>query len=74
MANDPAIDEIRRIRHEISREAGHNLRRLKKTFELLESQFARPPVDHGGRRTARCTAGKSADLRVEDLSSPPGER
>ncbi|MFN0197796.1 MAG: hypothetical protein ACKVT0_13710 [Planctomycetaceae bacterium] len=50
MTNDPTIDEIRRIRHEISRDAGHDLHRLKKTFELLESQFARPPVDHGGRR------------------------
>jgi hypothetical protein len=50
MPHDPAMEEVRRVRHEISREAGHDLRRLKATFALLESQFQRPPVDHGAQR------------------------
>ena len=75
MTNDPAIDEIRRIRHAISREAGHDMHRLKKTFERLESQFDRPAVDYGRRRTSRCTGtGKLGKLPVENLSSPTGER
>lgn len=73
MPKDPTIDEIRRIRHEISREVGHDLHRLKNSFELLESQFKRLPVDHGGWRTIRSTgAAKSAELPVENLSPPRG--
>ena len=56
MIPDPAIDEIRRIRHDISREAGHDLRQLKSLFSTLEAQFARPPIVHNGERTShRCT-------------------
>ena len=73
MPSDPTIDEIRRIRHEISREVGHDLHRLKNSFELLESQFQRPPVDHGGRRIIQSTgAAKSTELPVENLSPPSG--
>lgn len=75
MSNDPTIDEVRRIRREISREVDHDLHRLKAVFEMLESQFERPPVDHGGRRVIHCNdAVNSGDLPIEDLSSPAGER
>ena len=53
MIPDPAIDEIRRIRHDISREAGHDLRQMKSLFSALEAQFARPPIVHDGERTGR---------------------
>ena len=73
MINDPAIAEIRRIRHEISREAGHDLRNLKKTFALLETQFERPSVDYGGRRAIRCTeAAKQAASAMDSQLSPSG--
>jgi len=48
---DPTIDEIRRVRHEIFRETGHDLHKLKETYAALEPQFKRPPIDFGGRRT-----------------------
>ena len=50
MTKDTAIDEIRRVLHEISHEVGHNLRRLKNTFEQLQTQFQKPPVEYGGKR------------------------
>ena len=55
MTPDPTIDEIRRVRHVISRESGHDIRMLKETFATLEAQFERPPIDHGARRTKACT-------------------
>ena len=51
MIPDPAIDEIRRIRHDISREAGHDLRQMKSLFSALESQFSRPPLVLDRERT-----------------------
>lgn len=75
MTPDPTIDEVRRVRHEISRESGHDLRRMKKAFTALEAQFARPPVDHSGRRIIQCTAAtQSGRDAVENLSSPPADR
>ncbi len=70
MTPDPSIDEIRRVRHEISRESGHDLRQLKETFAALESQFKRPPVDHGCRRSIRSTGVvESGNLAVNNRSS-----
>jgi hypothetical protein len=68
--NDPAIDEIRRIRHEISREAGHDLRNLKRTFAMLETQFQRPSVDFGGRRTIPLTETATQAVSPTVISSP----
>jgi len=66
MTPDPTIDEIRRVRHEISRESGHDIRRLKETFATLEAQFERSPVDHGIRRTKACTgAAVGASSKIE---------
>jgi hypothetical protein len=42
---DPPIDEVRRVRHAISLEVGHNLRQWKSTFAALEAQFKRPVID-----------------------------
>ena len=75
MTSDPAIDEIRRIRHEISQEVDHDLHRLTETFALLESQFKRPPIDRGGRRLVRGSGaakplGSAAGTHVMRASSP----
>ncbi len=51
MTPDPTIDEIRRIRHEISREVGHDLRLMKDQFAELEARFTRPSIDRDGQRT-----------------------
>lgn len=53
MTTDPVIDDIRRVRHEISLAVGHDLHKLKDTFAQLEAQFARPPLDYGKERTTR---------------------
>lgn len=78
MIPDPTIDEVRRVRHEISRESGHDLRRMKTAFTALEAQFARPPVDYSGRRTIRCNAaakpGDKESEAVESPSSPPADQ
>ena len=55
MIPDPTIDAVRRVRHEISRDAGHDLRKLKEAFAKLEAQFERPAVDYGGHRTIQVT-------------------
>jgi hypothetical protein len=71
MSIDPAIDEIRRVRHEISREVDHDPHRLKATFSELESQFERPAIDYGGRRAIRSTgATKAGESAAEDRTSP----
>ena len=75
MTPDPTIDAIRRVRHEISQEVGHDFHRLKSTFAALEAQFKRPPVDYGGQRKARCAAPEPAGvLAGNDQSSGPGDR
>ena len=66
MTPDPTIDEIRRVRHEISQEFGHDLQKLKETFAALKSQFQRPAVDYSGRRTIHCDgAAESGDRGLE---------
>ena len=67
MIPDPTIDAIRRVRHEISRDAGHDLRKLKETFAKLEAQFERPVVDYGGHRTIQVTNEVNA-VDIELLS------
>lgn len=37
---DPIIDEIRRVRHEISREVGHDMRKLLPRLRELEAKFS----------------------------------
>jgi hypothetical protein len=37
---DPALEAIRRVRHEISEELGHNPRRLLDYHRRLEAQYA----------------------------------
>ena len=70
MIPDLAIDEIRRIRHEISREAGHDLRQMKSLFSALESQFSRPPLVLDRGRTCHLCPAEIAPAGY--LISDPG--
>jgi hypothetical protein len=75
MTTDPVIDEIRRVRHQISLAAGHDLRRLKETFTQLEAQFDRPALDYGKERNTRDeAAAKLGEFASENQSSPSGDR
>ncbi|MFW6162770.1 MAG: hypothetical protein ACODAJ_08350 [Planctomycetota bacterium] len=40
MKPDPAIEEIRAVRHRISAEHGHDTRRLVKHYQEMEKQYA----------------------------------
>ena len=75
MTPDPTIDALRRVRHEISQEVGHDAHQLKATFAILEAQFTRPPVDYGGQRLARGVAKEPAGvLAGNEPSSGPSDR
>jgi len=39
MMSDYEIDEVRRIRHEISAEHGHDLRKLAEHYHILENEL-----------------------------------
>jgi len=57
--HDPPIDEIRRIRHEISKEIGTNLDDLVERYSEMESRFSKPAVTQPKRQTESCIeAGK----------------
>lgn len=68
--NDPHIEEIRRVRHLVSREVGHDLHKLMILFTKLEGRFSRPSVDYGSRRTSESSG--FADNLVPDGVSTPG--
>ncbi len=70
--NDPHIEEIRRVRHLVSSEVGHDLRKLKTLFTKLEGRFSRPTVDYGARRATE--SPEAAENAVPDGVSFPGAR
>lgn len=47
MKPDPIIDEIRRVRHEMSAEFGHDPRRAFEFFQDLQRREKRPVVNYG---------------------------
>ncbi len=67
--NDPHIEEIRRVRHLVSGEVGHDMHKLKTLFTELEGRFSRPSVDYGARRTSEST-GAADNVVPDDVSSP----
>ncbi len=72
---DPTIDELRKVRREISAEIGPELTGLVDRYTKMESRFNRPPLTPKHRRTIRCTeAAKLGDSPVENQSSPLGDR
>ena len=56
--NDPLIDEIRRVRHEISDELGPDLAGFVEHYAEIETRFVKPaPLgkDHKSERTKKIT-------------------
>jgi len=74
--NDPVIDEVRRVRREISDEVGSNLQSLIDRYCDLDTRFEKSPLTRKDRRTIECTgAAKSSRIEaVDDQSSPPCDR
>lgn len=46
--SDAPIDEVRRVRHLISGEVGHDLHKLKAEFTKLQERFERPAIEITG--------------------------
>jgi len=73
--NDPVIDEVRRIRSEISNEVGSNLNSLIDRYRELDSRFEKSPLTPDDRRTIQCTgAAKSSGIEVDNQLSPPRDQ
>ena len=56
---DPGWEEIRRVRHEISEEIGHDPKRLPEYYSELEAQYAHRVVhsEEAGVQETRPVAG-----------------
>lgn len=73
MNPDPTIDEIRRIRHEMSAEYEHDPRRMLEYFASVQGRVKDRLVNHGGAddpgRTKRGIG--AADRETLDSESTP---
>ena len=70
--NDPLIDEIRRVRREISNELGPDLAGLVERYAKIENRFTKPPLTAQDRRSLHITrVAESGALALENQSSPP---
>lgn len=56
---DPGLEEIRRVRHEISAEVGHDQRKLLEYYRQLEAEYAvrRVHAEEGVAEPARQVTG-----------------
>ena len=73
MTNNPILDELHAVRERLLADAGGTLDALVDCLQAEEQQSDRPRFK--SRRTNRCTGTtKSAELPIENQSSPPGER
>jgi len=70
--NDPVIDEVRRVRREISDEVGSNLNSLIDRYRDLDTRFEKSPLTRADRRTKDCTG--VADSAANDGESTPATR
>jgi hypothetical protein len=59
MIPDPPIDEIRRIRHQISAEHGHDPKRLLAYYQELQKKFEGRIVNYGPK-----------ELNIPKIDSP----
>ncbi len=60
------FSEIRRVRHEMSQQAGHDVRRLAAMFDSLRDRYCDRLVDHGAM------AEQSAVHRTDDCEAANG--
>lgn len=69
MTTPPILEEVRRVRHEISAEIGHDPKRIREYYAALQSSVKSRTVnlaDQGvGGRTKHC-------IEVDDESLPDG--
>lgn len=76
MKSDPTIDEIRRVRHEMSAEYGHDPRRILEYFASIQDRVKNRLVNHGEPdalgRTSPSTG--AADRTPSDSESTPAAR
>lgn len=70
--DDPTIDEVRRVRREISSEFGPDLTGMVERYAAMESKFKRSALTPKNRRTKDCT--KVTDNVVSDGKSSPTTR
>ena len=69
----PILDELHAVRERLLAESGGTLSGLVARIQAEQKSSGR--AIRKTRRTNRCTgAASSAELPVESLSSPPGER
>jgi len=55
MKPDPIIDEIRRVRHELSAEIGHDPRRLPELYAAIQDECSDRLLDRAEQRAAKQT-------------------
>lgn len=67
MKDDPVISEIRRVRHQISAQVGHDVRRLGEHYMELERK-----ARASGRYRFAETSGKS-EMALHDKPAKPKE-
>lgn len=73
--NDPLVDEIRRVRREISDELGPELAGLVERYARFETRFSKPPLMVKDRRTVHGTSmAIPGVLALENPSLTPGDR
>ena len=73
--NDPLVDEIRRVRRQISDELGPNLDGLVDRYSSIENRFTKPPLTTKDRRTLHVTGvANSGALTLENPSLTTGDR
>ena len=61
MTPDPVIDEIRRVRHEMSAEIGHDPKRLLAYYAEIQQRFRNQLVNHGDRALEQVTRNSTSD-------------
>ena len=76
MKPDPTIDEIRRVRHEMSAEYGHDPRRMLEYFASIQARVKDRLVNHGEPAplvgSSRSTG--AADHSASESESTPAGR
>ena len=76
MKSDPTIDEIRRVRREMSAEYGHDPRRMLEYFASIQARVKDRLVNHGEpgplARSRRPTG--AVDQTASDSESTPATR
>ena len=67
MRPDPLIDEVRKARHEISRECGHDIRKLCARYQAMEKQMK---AEGKAQFVSRPLAGRTHDLPAATVDLP----